>query len=121
MAKVGGPVRGNPVLTAVAPIAGTVNLKEGEPVKFSGSYEVRHPGDGEEIHGQVLDKLVKSDNALVAVVTRGNLRFSYTGAAPTPGLSVAGSATAGKVKAAATGRAVVVGIDTAKTTVDVLL
>ncbi len=119
MAKVGGPLRGSPVVTATAPNAGTVNLSEGQAVSFNGNYTVVNSLDGTEVHGQVLDKLVNKDGALTAVVMNGVLRFSYVGAAPVVGQSIAGSATAGKVKAAATGRWLVIAVDTASTTVDV--
>jgi len=119
MAKVGGPLRGSPVVTATAPSAGTANLSEGQAVSFNGSYTVVHSPDGAEVHGQVLDKLVNKDGALTAVVMNGVLRFSYAGASPVVGQSVVGSATAGKVKAAPTGRWLVIAVDTAGTTVDV--
>lgn len=128
MAKVGGPLPGDPVVTAVAPGAGMANLKEGEAVSFNGSYSVVHTADGEEIHGQVLDKLVKEDGAVCAVVTRGVLRFKYTDSAPTVTQSIVGSATPGVVKAAALNvpanaarRPLVIAVDTAAATVDALL
>lgn len=119
MAKIGGPLPGRPVVTAIAPSAGTVNLSRGQAVSFNGSYTVAHSPDGAEVHGQVLEKLVNKDGALTAVAMSGVLRFSYVGAAPAVGQSIVGSATAGKVKASATGRWLVVSVDTANSTVDV--
>ena len=118
MAKVGGPIAGSPVVTAIAPSAGTLNLSRGQAVSFNGSYTVVHSPDGAEVHGQVLEKLVNKDGALTAIAMNGVLRFSYVGAAPVVGQSILGSTTAGKVKATATGRWLVVAVDTANSTVD---
>ena len=87
-------------------------------MSFNGSYTVAHTADGSEVHGQVRDKVVNKDGALVALDMDGVRRFSYVGAAPVVGQSVVGSATAGKVKAAAAGRWLVIAVDTTNTTVD---
>ena len=128
MAKVGGPLPGSPVLTATAPNAATVNLTKGMAVSYTGNNEVQPTADGGEVNGQVLDTLVNKNGALVSVVGSGVLVFKYTGTAPTVGASVQGSATAGVVKAAALNvptnaarRPLVVAVNTANTTVDVLL
>jgi len=121
MAEVRGVSLGDRVVSAVAPTAATTNLTEGQAVKFSGSDEVSHPGDGAAVHGQVMDKIVNKDGALASVVMNGRLRFQYTGAAPVIGNSIVGSATAGKVKdAAATGPWIVVSVNASDTTVEVV-
>ncbi len=94
-----------------------VAADEGKAVSLSGSNETDLGSDGGVLLGQLVS--VQEDVAVVQV--RGVVRVAYnTGAAPTLGGTVAVDG-AGKVKASATGRGLVLALDATGATVDVLL
>ncbi|MCG3197202.1 MAG: hypothetical protein GHCLOJNM_01687 [bacterium] len=94
-----------------------VAADEGKAVSLSGSNETDLGSDGGVFLGQLVS--VQEDVAVVQV--RGVARVAYnTGAAPSVGGAVAVDG-AGKVKASASGRGLVLAVDAASAMVDVLL
>ncbi len=92
----------------------------------SADFTVGVAGDGAEIHGVLQSWEDRSQEGGIktgAVNPLISFKFEYDGVAPTRGGSVVGSAVAGKVKAAGAGagkNTVVVAVDTAAQTVEVL-
>lgn len=84
--------------------AGVTKADEGKAVSqdVSADNKVKLALDGEIIIGRLLvvEDRMQSEGVMVATVNRqGYSRFNYTGAAPTRGQGVLGSATPGVVKA----------------------
>jgi len=121
---VGGPVT-ELVITCQTPDSGDVSIAKGDAVKLTGAYVVDNATDAEDtVFGQALAD-ASANGAAVPVKVRGICILGYTGDAPTVD-GVAGilaSATAGKVKAPASGNGVGrnLKVDTGAAEVHVLL
>jgi len=113
------------IVTCQTKSDGTVAIKKGDAVALTGNYVVEHAAAADDaIFGEAL-AAADSNGAPLPVNLRGISAFAYTGAAPTVN-GVAGitlSATAGKVKAPASGngQGVNVKVDSASGIVHVLL
>jgi len=113
------------IVTCVTAPSGTVSIAKGDAVKLTGNYTVSNAADDEDaIFGQAM--AAASENSVsIPVKVRGICVFGYTGTAPTADgvKGVLASAADGKVKtpAAGNGKGVNVKVDTALTTVHVLL
>ncbi|MFC1735121.1 hypothetical protein ACFL1X_03325 [Candidatus Hydrogenedentota bacterium] len=113
------------VVTFETKASGTVDIMKGEAVNLVGNYTVDNDSDAEDgLLGQALADSSANDEK-VPVKLRGICVFAYTDTAPTVD-GVAGvvcSATAGKVKAPASGNGHGVNllVDTTNTLVHVLL
>ena len=122
--NIGGPVT-ELVLTCVTPGSGEVNIARGDAVALTGDYEVTHADAADDpVFGQALAD-ADGNGQQVPVKTRGVCVFAYTGSAPAVDgeTGVTASATAGAVQAPGEGNGtgIVVGVDTAKTEVHVLV
>ena len=113
------------IVTCQTKSDGTVAIKKGDAVALTGNYVVEHAAAADDaIFGEAL-AAADSNGVPLPVKLRGISAFAYTGAAPTVN-GVAGitlSATAGKVKAPASGngQGVNVKVDSAAGIVHVLL
>lgn len=113
------------VITCKTPATGTINIAKGDAVKLTAAYTVDNATAAEDaVFGQAL-AAATLNGAAIPVKVRGIAIFNYTGTAPAvDGVKgVTASATAGKVKAPATGNGhgVNVKVDAAAGTVHVLL
>lgn len=114
------------VVTCRTAASGTVNIVKGDAVKLTDAYTVDNATSADDVvFGQALGGAT-TNNTAIPVKVRGISIFEYTGTtAPTVnGLAgIAASATAGKVKAPATGngKGVNVKVDAASKLVHVLL
>lgn len=113
------------VITCTTPATGTVNIAKGDAVKLTAAYTVDNATGAEDaVFGQAMAAATQN-GAAIPVKVRGICIFAYTGTAPAvDGVKgVAASATAGKVKAPATGngRGINVKVDAAAGRVHVLL
>lgn len=93
------------VVTCRTPANGEVNIAKGDPLKLTGDYTVDNAlADEDPIFGQALATADRNDQA-IPVKVKGVCIFTYTGAAPAVDgqQGVLGSATAGTVKAPASG------------------
>lgn len=113
------------VITCQTPASGTVNIAKGDAVKLTGAYTVDNATSAEDaLFGQAL-AAADQNGAAVPVKVRGVCVFAYTGSAPAvDGVhGVVASATAGKVKAPASGngQGINVKVDTGASLVHVLL
>ena len=113
------------VITCRTPASGTVNIAKGDAVKLTGAYTVDNATSAEDVvFGQAL-AAAATNGAAIPVKVRGIAIFAYTGTAPTVdgATGIVASATAGSVKAPASGsgRGVNVKVDTSATQVHVLL
>ena len=121
---VGGPVT-ELVISCQTPASGDVSIAKGDAVKIAGNYIVDNATDAEDVVlGQALAACDRN-SAAVPVKVRGICVFGYTGDAPTVNgvQGVLASATAGSVKAPATGNGVGINmkVDTGTAQVHVLL
>lgn len=113
------------VITCETPSSGSVSIAKGDAVMLAGSYVVTNATEAEDaVFGQALAGATTVDTA-IPIKVRGICIFPYTGAAPTvDGVSgVVASATAGSVKAPASGngKGINVKVDEALGLVHVLL
>jgi len=93
------------------------STNEGNAVALSGNNETDRGSDGDALLGQ----LASAQDDIAVVQFRGVIRVPYDNtAAPTLGGQVAVNGT-GKVKASATGRGMVIAVNSGDETVDVLL
>ena len=122
--NLGGPVT-ELVLSCSTEASGSVNIHKGDALKLTDAYTITNSTAAEDpVFGQALADAVEND-ALVPVLVRGVAVFPYTGAAPTVNgaAGIVASATAGIVKAPATGngRGINLKVDEALAQVHVLL
>jgi hypothetical protein len=113
------------VITCKTPATGSVNIAKGDALKLTGPYTVDNATSAEDsVFGQAMAASTQN-GAAIPVKVRGIGIFAYTGTAPTvDGVKgILASATAGKVKAPASGngKGLNVKVDTAASTVHVLL
>lgn len=113
------------VITCQTAASGSVAIAKGDALKLSGAYTVTNATSAEDmVFGQALANADKNAQA-IPVKVKGVSLFVYTGSAPAvDGVKgVLASATAGKVKAPASGNGfgVNVKVDAANTLVHVLL
>jgi hypothetical protein len=113
------------VITCKSPASGNVNIAAGNAVKLTGAYVVDNAtADEDAVFGQALAAATANSQPL-PVKVRGICIFTYAGSAPTVNgvAGIVASATAGQVKAPATGngKGVNVKVDTGATEVHVLL
>lgn len=121
---IGGPVT-ELIITCRTPSSGTVSIAKGDAVKLTGAYTIDNATSAEDaVFGQAMAGADEND-AAIPVKVRGICRFTYTGTVPSVNgaQGVVASATAGQVKAPASGsgRGINVRVDTATTQVHVLL
>ncbi|MFA7693338.1 MAG: hypothetical protein GX117_04085 [Candidatus Hydrogenedentes bacterium] len=120
----GGPISSLIVSCRTQP-SGTVALRAGEAVKLTSDYEVSNVfEEGDIVFGEVMVDCDRT-GTLVPIRVRGICSFPYSGSAPeVDGVSgVIPSEEAGKVELSeeATARGMVVQVNAASTTVEVLL
>lgn len=113
------------VITCKSPASGTINILKGDAVKLTAAYTVSNATSAEDlIFGQALAGTTEN-GAAIPVKVRGVCLFGYTGSAPAVdgAKGILASATAGKVKAPASGngQGVNVKVDTGASLVHVLL
>lgn len=113
------------VITCKTPAEGAINIAAGDAVKLTGPYEVNNAtADEDVIFGEAL-AAADANAVAIPVKIRGISIFTYTGSAPTVdgAAGVLASATAGVVKAPATGNGVGLNlkVDTGANKVHVLL
>jgi hypothetical protein len=114
------------VITCLTPDSGTVSIAKGDAVKLTGPYTVTNGTSAEDpVFGEALADADENE-AVIPVKVRGVSVFEYTGAtAPTVNgaAGIVASATAGKVKAPASGngKGINVKVDTTANEVHVLL
>ena len=113
------------VITCKTPAAGDVSIAKNDAVKLTGAYTVDNTANDEDaVFGQALAAATEN-GAPLPVKVRGICIFGYVGAAPAVNGSagVLASATAGKVKAPATGDGIGINVkvDQAAAEVHVLL
>ena len=113
------------VITCRTPASGTVAIAKGDAVKLSDAYTVTNATDAEDrIFGQALAAATQNDVA-IPVRVKGICVFPYDGTAPTVNgtKGILASATDGKVKTPASGNGFGINlkVDTAATTVHVLI
>ncbi|MBP8128463.1 MAG: hypothetical protein KA184_02700 [Candidatus Hydrogenedentes bacterium] len=113
------------ILTCATPASGSVAIGKGDAVKLTGNYTVTNATSAEDaVFGQALADAAENSVA-IPVKVRGVCEFQYTGSAPAVdgAAGITASDTAGKVKtpASGNGKGINVKVDTAATTVYVLL
>ena len=113
------------VITCRTPLSGTIAIAKGDALKLTDGYTVNNDTDDEDaVLGQALADTTANYEA-IPVKVRGVSVFSYTGNAPTVdgAAGIVASATAGKVKAPASGngKGINLKVDTDATLVYVLL
>jgi len=113
------------IITCQTPAEGTVAIQKGDAVKLTAEYTIDNATSAEDvIFGQAMADEDRN-GAAIPVKVRGICLFNYTGDAPTVNgvAGVLASATAGKVKAPASGNGVGINVkvDTAAAQVHVLL
>ncbi|HNR29712.1 MAG TPA: hypothetical protein PKI11_02385 [Candidatus Hydrogenedentes bacterium] len=113
------------IVTCTTPAEGDVAINKGDAVKLAGDYTVTNATDAEDVvFGQAMAD-ASENGVAIPVKVRGVCAFAYTGSAPdvNGAAGVAASATAGAVKAPASGngKGINLKVDTAAATVHVLL
>lgn len=113
------------IITCRTPASGTVAIQKGDALKLTGNYTVDNATDDEDpVFGEALAEATENNRAL-PVKVRGISQFTYEGDPPSvDGLAgVLASATAGHVKAPASGNGngINLKVDTAAACVHVLL
>lgn len=113
------------IITCQTPAEGTVAIQKGDAVKLTAEYTIDNATSAEDvIFGQAMADEDRN-GAAIPVKVRGICLFNYTGDAPAVNgvAGVLASATAGKVKAPASGNGVGINVkvDAAATQVHVLL
>ncbi len=113
------------IITCRTPASGAVAIAKGDALKLTGAYTVINATSAEDpIIGQAMAG-TDANNTAIPVKVRGVCIFAYTGTAPTVNgaQGIVASATAGSVKAPASGNGhgVNLKVDTAASKVHVLL
>ena len=112
------------IITCTTPDSGSIDIAKGDAVKLTGAYTVTNVTSAEDpVFGEAMASATTVDTT-IPVKVRGVSALGYTGAAPTVNgvAGVVASATAGKVKAPATGngKGINLKVDTAGGLVHVL-